>query len=120
MFEQISMFDIDNNKITEDEITKALLRGSGIEDGKKRIYSFFSNEESIKKQADFLKNEYGVGGWNAAIPGYFCSELDHDTQGITLTKVDDYFNKLDKKHFTWFEVAKRIKNLISSNEYMKM
>ena len=48
--------------ITEDEIAATLTRGSNIEGSKGRIYAYFKEKHSPREQADFLKDEYGVGG----------------------------------------------------------
>lgn len=109
---QISMFDVQNYKISDTDIRQALLKGSGFSNGKNRIYDYFSKENDLKKQAEFLKNEYGVGGWTGAIPGNFYSQLDHNAKGITID------NDHKKVNLSWIEVAKIIKELVNNNLYM--
>ena len=46
--------------ITKDEMDENLRRGSGISDGKKRIYNFFNENNSLQERAEFLKKEYGT------------------------------------------------------------
>lgn len=41
--------------ITEDEMDENFRRGSGISDGKKRIYNFFNENNSLQERAEFLK-----------------------------------------------------------------
>ena len=49
--------------ITEDEVDASLAnRGSGVQGGRARIYRFFQQPHSAKEKADFLKNEFGIGG----------------------------------------------------------
>ena len=48
--------------LSEDEIDENLRRGSGISGGKKRIADFFNETHTLSEQAEFLKNEYGIGG----------------------------------------------------------
>lgn len=47
--------------ITEDEIAATLTRGSNIKGSKGRIYAYFKEKHSPREQADFLKDEYGIG-----------------------------------------------------------
>lgn len=56
-----SAFSIPNEIINDH-----LANGSGFQDGKYRIYEQFRRILSQKENADFLKNEYGIGGEEAA------------------------------------------------------
>lgn len=111
--EQISIFDIEDKKITDIEIRQALSRGSGFNNGKSRINDYCKNENSLNKIAEFLKNEYGTGGWTSAIPENFYSQLDHNPKGITLN------NDNATVSLSWIEVGKIIKELVNSNLYME-
>lgn len=51
--------------IPQEVIDATLISGSGFENGKMRIYEQFQKSFSIKENADFLKNEYGVGGFSS-------------------------------------------------------
>lgn len=56
-------FSEEKKFISDDEIDALLIRrGSGIENGKYRIYTYFSNPHTEKEKADFLKEEFGTGG----------------------------------------------------------
>lgn len=46
---------------SQEIIDAVLTRGSGISEGKMRIYEQFEKSLSAKENADFLKNEYGWG-----------------------------------------------------------
>ena len=46
---------------SQEIIDAVLTRGSGISEGKMRIYDQFQKSLSAKENADFLKNEYGWG-----------------------------------------------------------
>lgn len=46
---------------TQEIIDYALVKGSGVQYGKYRIYSYFLQRHTAKEKADFLKNEYGTG-----------------------------------------------------------
>ncbi|KXA29445.1 helicase protein [Peptoniphilus harei] len=99
--------------ITQDEIEENLKRGSGFSDGKKRIYEFFTKKHDLKEQADFLKNEYGVGGSSHALSAARESGEWHDAKGIK-------YNKGNAKEIllSWSNVARRINDLIKKNRYI--
>lgn len=99
--------------ITQDEIDENLKRGSGFSDGKKRIYEFFTKKHDLKEQADFLKNEYGVGGSSHALSAARESGEWHDAKGIK-------YNKGNAKEIllSWSNVSRRINDLIKKNRYI--
>ena len=99
--------------ITQDEIDESLKRGSGFSDGKKRIYEFFTKKHDLKEQADFLKNEYGVGGSSHALSAARESGEWHDAKGIK-------YNKGNAKEIqlSWSNVARKINDLIKKNRYI--
>lgn len=70
--------------ITEDEIAATLTRGSNIEGSKGRIYAYFKEKHSPREQADFLKDEYGIGGRSHAVSGASHSGEDHSGKGVSL------------------------------------
>ena len=98
------------------EIIDAILtRGSGVSEGKMRIYEQFEKSFSAKENADFLKNEYGWGGSYPVIIGAGIDE-SHDGKGITISKGIGS----DKPHITlsWSQVEKRIGDLIRMDRYL--
>lgn len=99
--------------ITEDEIEENLKRGSGISDGKKRIYKFFTENHNLKEQADFLKNEYGIGGSSHALSGARGSGEWHDAKGIKLEK-----ENCKEVFLNWNQVARKIEDLVRTNKYL--
>lgn len=99
--------------ITEDEIEENLKRGSGVSDGKKRIYKFFTENHNLKEQADFLKNEYGIGGSSHALSGARGSGEWHDAKGIKLEK-----ENCKEVFLNWNQVARKIEELVRTNKYL--
>ncbi|NLK37996.1 MAG: DEAD/DEAH box helicase family protein, partial [Epulopiscium sp.] len=100
--------------ITQDEVDKELTSGSGIKNGKYRIYDYFTGSYSPKEKEDFIKQEYGIGGKSHALSGADNSNQMHDGKGILYSRrVSD-----DKLLLNWSRVAKRIDYLISINRYM--
>ena len=98
--------------ITEDEINEALAGGSHVEGSKARIYDFYQKSPSAREQADFLKQEYGIGGGNCALSHCFYSDVSHDSKGIRYKKPNCYNVEL-----SWPKVAKTIDTLIHSGRF---
>lgn len=96
---------------TQEMIDNVLQSGSGVVDGKFRIYEQFSKSLSSEENAKFLKNEYGIGGSSG--PDREISDW-HDSKGITLENKE---NK-QKLTLTWIQVEKRIRELISYDRYL--
>lgn len=105
-----SAFSIPNEIINDH-----LANGSGFRDGKYRIYEQFRRSLSQKENADFLKNEYGIGGGTHAggVSGY---HYDHNAKGICISK--GYADNAPKINLNWLEVAKRIQLLINNDRYL--
>ena len=100
---------------SQEIIDAVLTRGSGISEGKMRIYEQFQKSLSAKENADFLKNEYGWGGAYPAIVGADIDE-QHDGKGIRISKGIGS----DKPHIDlkWNQVEKRIAELIKLDRYL--
>ena len=100
---------------SQEIIDAVLTRGSGISEGKFRIYEQFEKSLSTKENADFLKDEYGWGGAYPVIVGAGIDE-QHDGKGILISKgIGD-----DKPHIrlNWNQVEKRIAELIRLDRYL--
>ena len=70
--------------ITQDEIDQLLCRGSGVSQGKQRIYSYFSEDHTQADRIRFLKDEYGIGGF-----GYIGYSESHDGRGISFERSEN-------------------------------
>ena len=100
---------------SQEVIDAVLTRGSGVSEGKMRIYEQFEKSLSAKENADFLKNEYGLGGSYPVIIGAGIDE-NHDGKGITLSK--GFGNGAPKLTLKWNQVEKRIGELIRMDRYL--
>ncbi|WP_347152423.1 Eco57I restriction-modification methylase domain-containing protein, partial [Peptostreptococcus anaerobius] len=100
--------------ITEDEILESLSRGSGVDRGKERINKFFKENHTLQEKANFLKDEYGIGGHSHAVSGAMGSDEWHDAKGLKLQK-----NDCNDVFLTWTSVAKHIDELFSKNLYLE-
>ena len=96
--------------ITDDEIDATLTRGSNVEGGKGRIYGYLTGSYNSKEKADFLKNEYGIGGSSHSVSGR--GWIDSSGKGIRLQKPDCADVELN-----WNKVLTRFENLIRNGRY---
>ena len=115
---QLSLFDLlDVGKEPSREeqlIERQLMRGSGIEDGKYRIYEKYFTDPTVKEYAKFLKDEYGIGGY-----GYGQERQDHNGKGIRMEWTDrDHLENNIRIDLKWNEVAVRIADLIDEDKYL--
>ncbi|EKF50809.1 SNF2-related protein [Lactococcus garvieae] len=94
----------------EKEIKEDLLRGSGFQEGKFRIYYFFKNNGSSKDRISFLKDEYGVGGHSPLGENKYTQM--HDAKGLR------FYSDNDDVLLPWKNIAERLDLLIASNEYL--
>ena len=97
--------------ITQDEVDRVLC-GEHVQHSKFRIYTYFLQGHTTKEKADFLKKEYGTGGFGRT--GF--NEW-HDNKGIVYSRENNHM-PYDKVVLPWPKVAKRIDNLIASGRYM--
>ena len=100
---------------SQEIIDAVLTRGSGVSEGKFRIFEQFEKSLSAKENVDFLKDEYGWGGAYPVITGTGIDE-QHDGKCILISKgIGD-----DKPHIrlNWNQVEKRIKELIRLDRYL--
>lgn len=103
--------------ISQEEIDNELLRGTGFQHGKLRVYEFYQEDPTSKDAINFLKNEYGVGGWGAPdIKGKVTNSM-HDAKGILLTK-GDLLDPDAEILVKWSDVQKRIRFLIEDKRYL--
>ena len=102
--------------ISQEDIDAVLTRGSGIHEGKYRIYEQYLKKESAASNVDFLKNEYGVGGAYPVVSGRNLDE-SHDAKGIKISrgKITEPDSEILLK---WNKVEKRIGELISADRYL--
>ena len=99
--------------VTQDMIDRALVRrGSGVENGKLRIYSYFCKHSNLQDRANMLQHEYGLGGsYNDR------GDISSDSKGLAIC------GGLMKQSnqgvlLKWTQVAKRIDELIRQNKYL--
>jgi len=113
----ITQAEVDKTSVfsfPQEIIDRALQNGSQKQEGKFRIYEQLTKSLSSKENADFLKYEYGEGGYSRVIAGSQIHE-DHNAKGIKLTRT--YDENAPTLWITWLQAEKRIRELISSDRY---
>ena len=102
--------------ISQEDIDTILTRGSGIHQGKFRIYEQFLKQDSSENNIAFLKNEYGIGGAYPAVSGRNLDE-SHDAKGIKISR--GRISRPDAELLLrWNKVEKRIGELIRTDRYL--
>lgn len=100
---------------SQELIDAALTRGSGVSEGKLRIYEQYQKSLSKSENISFLKKEYGIGGSSSAVPYTGVGE-DHSGKGIELRL--GYDEGSPRQMLTWNYVEKRIGELIKLDCYL--
>lgn len=120
--QQFSLFDLmdedkpeqDYQSLVDKMVERQLKRGSGIESGKMRIYDTYLKNPTESEFADFLKREFGVGGFSNGE-----DSQSHDARGIRMTwtnpETKDIIAETDLK---WNQVALKIADLIDDDNYL--
>ena len=107
--EKVSAFSF-----SSEDIALALASGSGFAHGKERIAAYFEEEHTPKERAEFLKNEYGIGGRSWTFQDGSSGFLDYDSKGIKLRS----YPTGQEQRLKWPEVEKRIHILIAAGKYL--
>lgn len=102
--------------ISKEDIDSVLQKGSGVADGKYRIYRQFQKGEDRQKNIEFLKNEYGTGGGTYIFPDGFSGHSWHDSKGLAIDRNGTYTNH--DLVLKWSQVEKRLRELIKDNRYL--
>ena len=97
--------------ITQDEIDAFLARGGAYSEGRLRTYSFYLLHTEEKARADFIKEQYGIGGCSHALSGADNSHADYDGKGLVLAR-GNFGNPHTSITLPWNKVARRVEYLI--------
>ena len=102
--------------ISKEDIDSVLQKGSGVADGKYRIYRQFQKGVDRQKNIEFLKNEYGTGGGTHIFPDGFSGHSWYDSKGLAIDRNGTYTNY--DLVLKWSQVEKRLRELIKDNRYL--
>ena len=102
--------------VSQEDIDSVLVRGSGFQDGKYRIYRQFQKREDSKSNIAFLKKEYGTGNGTFYFSDGNAGHWWHDAKGISIDK-----HGISLEHdlvLKWSQVKKRLRELIKDDRYL--
>ena len=97
-----------------EDIALVMASGSGFAQGKERIAAFFQENHIPKERAEFLKNEYGIGGQTWTFLDGSHGFLEYNARGIQLRS----YPEGQEQRFSWSDAAKRIGVLIAAGKYL--
>ncbi len=98
--------------ISDEEFDVYLKTGSHFENGKYRIYNYLKENHTGSENAQFLKNEYGIGGSTYYFTNGLRGGSTYDGKGVELCYREQ------QRALSWPKVAGRIKNLVEAGEYL--
>ncbi|HEX3016236.1 MAG TPA: DEAD/DEAH box helicase [Caproicibacter sp.] len=102
--------------ISQADVTRVLLQGSGVKDGKLRVYAWYQHQHSEKDTVDFIRHEYGTGGSSFTFSDGSAGEIQHDAKGIEITHG---FHTADPDfRLSWKSVSKQLHDLVLSGKYL--
>lgn len=100
-------------------IKEVLMRGSGFQNGKERIYYMYQNISDKNERATAIKKEYGLGGAGWPIEGYGLHGYDSfGSKGLKIEWRDEEGEKVG--YLSWKRVEREIAILINNGEYYKL
>ena len=103
--------------ITQDEVDDFLAGGGSYADGRLTTYAFYLSHEDNKERADFIKEQYGIGGRSHALSEADQSYADYNGKGLELQR-GSIGNPDATLHLTWPKAAQRIGYLIQNDRYL--
>lgn len=122
MYEQLDIFSYLEQQTEQtafNPIEEFAKHGSGFVNGKKRIIAFFAENENLTDRANFLKREYGVGGFGMPCDEPFivhggnsdakCCSCEYYDENMENVKVD----------IPYKELARAIASMIAENRYIR-
>ena len=100
--------------VSQEDIDSVLVSGSNIQNSKYRIYRQFWKQEDSKKNIEFLKKEYGIGGGTHFYPDGTQGGAWFSGKGIAIEKHGSYTEP--DALLSWSKVEKRLRELIVKNK----
>ena len=119
---QISIFDF-IEEIKEDVNPWEIFakKGTGFVNGKQRVLEYFKKEKGKSARADFLKHEYGIGGFATPRGDKSKFQLCDGFSDSKKLKIAYFLPNEDEEieeTCTYSELATVIDELIQKNEYL--
>lgn len=102
--------------LSRDDIEAALRYGSGFAQGKLRIYALYAQNPTPKEAAEFLKDEYGIGGRSWMYLDGSSGFVDYSAKGMTFSR--NGFTEEAK--CAWAVIEQIMRGLIDTGAYMSV
>lgn len=100
--------------VSQADLDNELVRGTGFQDGKYRVYQFYQTIHTQQDALAFLKKEYGIGGHSHTYLDGSSGFVDHDAKGIRFrVRGND-----GEQNFSWRAIDSRLKELIALDRYL--
>lgn len=120
MYEQLDIFSFlepHKEHTSFNPVEEFAKHGSGFANGKKRIIVFFAENENLTDRANYLKKEYGVGGFGIPCNKPFVVyDGESNGKGCSCEYYNENMEKV-KVNITYSELAKTIDLMIASGCY---
>ena len=100
--------------VSDEEVNRVLQNGSGFVNGKMRIQTLYANEHDPKKRADYLKDEYGLGGRSWTFSDGSRGFVDYSAKGMLIRS---YEHDVERR-LRWTEVEKMLDALFRDGSYL--
>ncbi|MEY8519279.1 LPD25 domain-containing protein, partial [Lachnospiraceae bacterium 29-84] len=102
--------------VSQEDIDAVLVKGNSVENGKYRIYRQFQKQEDKKKNIDFLKREYGTGGFFVDFSDGTEGYVWYSGKGISIDR--DGISTEHDLVLSWSKAEKRLRELVKDNRYL--
>ena len=102
--------------VSQEDIDAVLVKGNSVANGKYRIYHQFQKQEDKKKNIDFLKREYGTGGFFVDFSDGTEGYVWYSGKGISIDR-----GGISTEHdlvLSWSKAEKRLRELVKDNRYL--
>ncbi|WP_369923376.1 LPD25 domain-containing protein [Thomasclavelia cocleata] len=102
--------------VSQEDIDAVLIKGNSVANGKYRIYHQFQKQENKKKNIDFLKREYGTGGFFVDFSDGTEGYVWYSGKGISIDR--DGISTEHDLVLSWSKAEKRLRELVKDNRYL--
>ena len=102
--------------VSQEDIDAVLVKGNSVANGKYRIYHQFQKQEDKKKNIDFLKREYGTGGFFVDFSDGTEGYVWYSGKGISIDR--DGISTEHDLVLSWSKAEMRLRELVKDNRYL--
>ncbi len=102
--------------VSQEDIDAVLVKGNSVVNGKYRIYHQFQKQEDKKSNIEFLKREYGTGGFFVDFSDGAEGYVWYSGKGISIDR--DGISTEHDLVLSWSKIEKRLRELVKDNRYL--